>query len=331
MLNEQIAHQTSMMRVINSLSNYAYIVPDIRNAVSLALIGFDQISTIAQMKSAQKAVDSALLTIFNEAQKQNLIAVRQVAQAEVVAQAAILENAGRAINKLAYTKILDTALNRPVRVGGSNGYQKTEDMFAQAAAALRKKAGETVAGGYYGNESIQDIKSAIYGTSTSGYKDGLAATAKRDFETITKTQASAAENQAKVEAFKASGSEGYVYNSITDARTSSVCRTLHGRKYIWGEGRNPVPPLHYNCRSSIVPYYSGEPNDLVGVNYYDWLERQPAPVQNEVLGETLGKVFRNAGITPDEFRKVSTNRFAEPLTIAEMASKDERIAKYLQP
>ena len=153
---------------------------------------------------------------------------------------------------------------------------------------------------------------------------------KREFETVTKTQAVAAEAQAKVEAYLASGADGYIYNSILDAKTSSVCRTLHGRRYIWGEGRNPVPPMHYNCRSSIVPYFKGEPNELDGVNYYDWLKKQPASVQDEVLGVTLGRAFRNSGITPEQFRKASTNRFAEPLTIEEMKQKDERIASYLQ-
>lgn len=329
MLDEQIAHQLALAQVIETVSNYGYIVPEIIQATDEALASVEVIATLAQLKAVQKVVDESLEVIFSDAIKRNAQAIKDITKAEVAAQLEILKANGYPIKKKDIDDPLEKGLNRPIKLG--NGYQKSADMMAQASGALRNQAKAIVAGGYYGGETIQTIKQALRGTSTVGYKDGLGAKAATDFSTITRTQATAVENQAKVEAYKAVDSDGYVYNAIVDSRTSSTCRTLHGRKYIWGEGRNPIPPMHYNCRSSIVPFFKGEPNKLVGENYYTWLKRQPAGVQDEVLGQKLGKVFRNAGLNQAEFRKLSTNRFGEPLTIAEMTERDARIAAYLQP
>ena len=329
MIDEQIAHQLALAQVIETISNYDYLVNEVRENINETLVSVEAITTIAQMRVVQGAVSDTLETIFTDAQERNDKAIKDLTQAEVKAQLAILKANGYDIKRTDFDDTLDKGLNRPFKLG--SGYQKSADMFSRARANLLQQSKAIVAGGYYGGESIQDIKSAINGTSTSGYKDGLAAKARNDFSTITRTQATAVETQAKQEAYKAVGSDGYIYNSIVDSQTSSVCRTLHGRKYLWkGVGRKPMPPMHYKCRSSIVPYFKGEPNQLEGVNYYTWLRKQPARVQDEVLGDTLGGVFRNAGLSNDEFRKVTTNRFAEPLTLDEMAQKDKRIREYLQ-
>lgn len=328
MIDEQIAHQLALAQVIETVSNYDYIVEEVRENVNETLASVEAITTIAQMKVVQAAVSETLEKIFEDAAKQNAKAIKDITKAEVAAQLDILKSNGYDIKRKDFDDVETKGLNRPFKLG--SGYQKSADMFAQATAGLLRESRAIVAGGYYGGQTIQDIKSAINGTSTSGYKDGLASKAKRDFSTITRTQATAVETQAKQEAYKAVDSDGYIYNSIVDSRTSSVCRTLHGRKYLWkGVGRKPMPPMHYNCRSSIVPYFKGEKNELEGVNYYDWLRRQNANVQDEVLGVTGGDIFRNAGLSNDEFRKATTNRFAEPLTLEEMAQKDKRIREYL--
>ena len=56
--------------------------------------------------------------------------------------------------------------------------------------------------------------------------------------------------------------------------------------------------------------------------YYDWLETQPKWFQQEVLGKTKTELFRNGGLSNDEFKKLTTNNLGEPLTIAEMRDKN---------
>jgi hypothetical protein len=57
-------------------------------------------------------------------------------------------------------------------------------------------------------------------------------------------------------------------------------------------------------------------------NYYNWLRTQPAGFQNEVLGSTKGKLFRNAGLDSKEFRQLVSNNFDEPLTLAQIRLKE---------
>ncbi|MNL63156.1 hypothetical protein D3C87_1872540 [compost metagenome] len=47
------------------------------------------------------------------------------------------------------------------------------------------------------------------------------------------------------------------------------------------------------------------------------------------MGTTRGKIFRNSGMTPDEFRAASVDGFGRPLTLKEMAEMDNKVADYL--
>lgn len=43
------------------------------------------------------------------------------------------------------------------------------------------------------------------------------------------------------------------YVAISDKRTTKTCQTLNGKIYPVGQG--PRPPMHYGCRSTVIPYY----------------------------------------------------------------------------
>jgi hypothetical protein len=51
--------------------------------------------------------------------------------------------------------------------------------------------------------------------------------------------------------------------------------------------------------------------------YGDWLKRQPAAIQDEALGPTLGALYRKGGLDVDDF--VSPN--GRPLTLAQLTAK----------
>lgn len=64
--------------------------------------------------------------------------------------------------------------------------------------------------------------------------------------------------------------------------------------------------------------------------YYDFLKQQPAWFQDEALGPVRGKIFRNSGVSAEEFRTISVDGFGRPLTLNEMAALDKRVADYLE-
>jgi SPP1 gp7 family putative phage head morphogenesis protein len=90
----------------------------------------------------------------------------------------------------------------------------------------------------------------------------------------------------------------YRYVATLDTRTSAICRALDGREFEYGKG--PMPPQHFNCRSTTVAVidYKGlglEPPPPgkrasadgpvpAGQSYGTWLSKQPKSVQAAVLG-----------------------------------------------
>ena len=92
----------------------------------------------------------------------------------------------------------------------------------------------------------------------------------------------------------------YHYIATLDSRTSARCRALDGREFEYGKG--PMPPQHFNCRSTTVPIIDPDilPPSTVAKraskggpvpanqSYGEWLHNQPREVQAEALGP--GKV-----------------------------------------
>lgn len=59
-------------------------------------------------------------------------------------------------------------------------------------------------------------------------------------------------NRGRHEYFEESGVvAAYQYSAVLDDRTTEICEGLHGK--VFAAGDEPNPPLHFNCRSLLVP------------------------------------------------------------------------------
>jgi SPP1 gp7 family putative phage head morphogenesis protein len=133
---------------------------------------------------------------------------------------------------------------------------------------------------------------------------GGQATAVADNQIITlvRTSINQVANTASQQVYEANQdiTKKYRYVATLDTRTSSICRALDGREFEYGKG--PMPPQHFNCRSTTVPVI--DPDILppsttatraskdgqvpINQSYGEWLAKQPRSVQAEALGP--GKV-----------------------------------------
>src|SRR5690606_35483211 len=80
-------------------------------------------------------------------------------------------------------------------------------------------------------------------------------------ERIVRTESSFITHQATWDGYKASGVvEKYEYLASLDNRTSEVCRSMDGKVFRLSEKQVGInfPPLHPNCRSTVVPYFDDE-------------------------------------------------------------------------
>ena len=126
------------------------------------------------------------------------------------------------------------------------------------------------------------------------------------------------------------------WTSTLDGRTTAVCQARDG--LYAPVGGKPVPkglplldpaaarpPAHVNCRSVMVAILT--PDDLEGetraskfgpvpadTTYGEWLRRQPASFQDEVLGRAKGRLFREGGVPLDKY----VDRRGSELTLKEL-------------
>lgn len=135
---------------------------------------------------------------------------------------------------------------------------------------------------------------------------------------------------------------GYQWQSVIDSRTSSFCRWADGKVWYYetqeGDLGGPyTPPVHERCRSEIVPIFKSwgdmglddqysdtfPGNPPKRTTYYEWLGRQPATVQREVLGTVRYDLWKKEGVAPSRFY----NQQGKYLTLDELKQKNIEIPK----
>lgn len=90
-------------------------------------------------------------------------------------------------------------------------------------------------------------------------------------ERFARTKTTDVMNRGRLASFNQSGVvAAYQYSAILDDRTSEICDGLNGK--IFKAGDEPVPPLHFNCRSLLIPitkYEEFEPDETIGKRSID--------------------------------------------------------------
>lgn len=199
-----------------------------------------------------------------------------------------------------------------------------------------------VKAGFVQGQTTRQINKMVAGPG------GLADVSERNAMTVVRTAVAHVSNTAKEQMYSENSDivGRYQILATLDSKTSAVCRGLDGQKYPVGKG--PMPPFHPNCRTTTIPVIDDDFLDFLdegatraargadggmqvdaNTSYYDFLKSQPAWFQDSALGPTRGKILRNSGISPEEFRSISIDGFGRPLTLNEMAALDSRVADYL--
>ncbi|WP_033471355.1 phage minor head protein [Bordetella bronchiseptica] len=204
--------------------------------------------------------------------------------------------------------------------------------------------------GYVEGQTIQQVVQRVRGTRAKGYADGLLEIDRRNAEAVVRTAISHTAGLARDRWYEANDDiiGALVWVSTLDSRTSQMCRLRDGLRYTtdhkpighrvpWGAGPGK---LHWCCRSGSVPILKGmEDGPLIGTRaakdyrdsargkgeqvratttYAEWLRRQPAAIQDDILGPTRGALFRKGGGELESFY----NDRGVYLTLAELRRKD---------
>jgi SPP1 gp7 family putative phage head morphogenesis protein len=218
----------------------------------------------------------------------------------------------------------------------SSSGQKLGDYYGQWSRGEVIRINNTVRKGWGEGWTVQELIRTIRGTKAANYKDGLIETTRRNAETIARTSIQHVANTARAKTWEDNADVvlGYQFVATLDTKTSSVCRSLDGRKYELGKG--PLPPVHPNCRSTTIAeldpaldiFDEGATRSSMNgyvpadLSYYEWLQTQPEDVQAEAIGPTRAKLLRDGGLTGEEFARLNLGKNFEPLTLAQMQQID---------
>ena len=136
--------------------------------------------------------------------------------------------------------------------------------FRGIATSQSERFSQVVRNGLLTGETTPDIAKRLIGSLQFGEEAktvgqlaaaGGQATQVADNQILTliRTSINQVANTASQQVYEANQdiTQKYRYVATLDTRTSAICRALDGREFEYGKG--PMPPQHFNCRSTTVP------------------------------------------------------------------------------
>ncbi len=307
----------------------------------------DEFNTLGGTRRMIKLADAKIQELIGQQSAQFILDYPELAEQQSEFAAMSLERAVIGYNSSlpALGVIMKDVFRAPLVL--SNDPITLDDLSSQITDRTKKNVNKALFNGYSSGLTNQQIIQSIRGTKTV---TGAVSTSRLDTEKVVKTALNHVATTARQRTYKENNLVvGYQWLSTLDSRTSDVCRNRDLKIFLYKDKFNPLPPAHYFCRSTTTPYLDpksplrildtkgtraskgadGGKSVSDDLTYYDWLKRQPAAFQDEALGKTKGLIFRNSGLSTEEFRKVSVNQFGKPLTIDQLKEKNKQIASYL--
>jgi SPP1 gp7 family putative phage head morphogenesis protein len=215
-----------------------------------------------------------------------------------------------------------------------------DQWFDSVSRANQKGIMAAVNRGIVEGETTEQIIRRIRGSKSLNYTDGVFETTRRQAETVARSTVNHVTNQARLELFKENSDiiAGLKWTATLDSRTSWTCAGLDGKVFPIDKG--PRPPAHPNCRSTMTAVLKdwkslglknldeGQRASIDGqvpasTTYGEWLKRQPASVQKEVLGATRAKLFKDGGLDISRF----TGEGLQPLNLEQLRKLEEKSFK----
>lgn len=203
--------------------------------------------------------------------------------------------------------------------------------------------------GYVEGQTTSQIVQRIRGTRARGYEDGIIEIDRRNAESVVRTAIGHTAGTARDKFYKANNDlvKAIVWTSTLDTRTSPICRSRDGKRY--DMNHKPVghtfpwlggPGMaHWNCRSTSVPVVKGL-SEILGIeglsdfspstrasmdgqvpadiSYGEWLKKQSAKRQIEILGPNRAALFRTGELPVEKF----VNDKGKSLTLEQLKAKE---------
>jgi len=214
----------------------------------------------------------------------------------------------------------------------------SEEWWSRQSNKLNERFSDQMRTGILLGESNDRLIRRVRGTRAFGYTNGIMNSARNDAEALVRSSVQSAANNARFEVMEANHSiiKSYLYVSTLDGRTSDVCIVRDGKRWD-AKTKKPighnlafqVPPIHWNCRSTLITELRGVdlPDDATraspdgqvpaSTTFSDFLKKKGNNFSEEVLGKGKAKLYNDGKITLRQLLDQSGN----PLTLKELKQK----------
>lgn len=170
-------------------------------------------------------------------------------------------------------------------------------LFRTMEASQAKALQTAIRAAYSDGKTRQELFDLIRGLKGRAYRDGLL----NKFGNQGRTAVSTAFQQAKAVThdLTAAGSfDRYRWISVLDTATTEICR--HRNNLVFQYGKGPLPPAHYNCRSSTAPL-TDEASTSSTDSFFEWISDQPDAFLRDIYGERRAKELRTGKAKPADY------------------------------
>ncbi|EJF31707.1 MULTISPECIES: Phage head morphogenesis protein, SPP1 gp7 [Enterobacteriaceae] len=305
---------------------------EIRRAVALALADFSgSISSKSRAEMIAKALkrelkpvlDNHASLLLDAADKTSL----QMAELEYLSFVQVFGD--EVVKKAGEDALRKSMRNSPMSLKNWNGPLYLPEFIEAWGVMASTQVTNEVVRTFSDNGTVSDLQQSINGSHSDAGAYAVVSKIVLDYDAISRTALQHAHSMSAVEFYMENPDivDEEEFAAILDNKTSTLCRSLDGTTYPVGKG--PRPPLHIRCRSRMLPVINKRfrsmlkqdaPGDSVygEETYYQWLERQSVKRQDIILGPTRGKLFRDGGLTPDQFAKLQLHKNFKPMTLEDM-------------
>ena len=277
----------------------------------------------ARLDAMLKQVDGALAGILTQYTDQMQLDLMDVAVWQATAEA-VLIGAALATLKTA-------AFRSPLGIKGADGGKLLTPFIEDWSKAERSRVTGAIRQGWFEGKTSSEIIRTLRGTKDMKYADGLLAITSRNADAVTRTAVQHVASQARNQFARQNSDilQGVKIIATLDGRTTAYCRAADGTEYAIEEG--PRPPFHIRCRTSFILILKDAPSmgalaDRSSMNgqvqadtsYYEWIKTQPAAFQDTVIGKARAKLFRDGGMTPEQFSDLQIGNNFKPRTLDQL-------------
>ena len=233
-----------------------------------------------------------------------------------------------------------------------SGGQLVDYLFSDIAANLRKKVEYVIRDGFSQGQTNQQIINRIKGRKSLDYKDGLLQSERYVIERQVRTARSHVSNTSYLQTYEALGFTHIKFVSVLDGRSSFTCANLDQTMWKIDDPKIRRPPLHPNCRSTLIgvdadgnlggvrPFVADErkikniPKDerdgIIGqveanTKFSDWFKDQDDDFQRNWLGSTRFELYKKSDFPIDKF----VDPIGRKYTLDELKALDAKTFKEL--